>query len=227
MQLPAPPRYRVASFGRARVLDERGVPIDWGREKARELFFYLLHRGAARSTRVAADLWPEVDAARAKPLVYSAVYSLRRATHQDALQAAERSYGLHSDVIASHDMAEFDRLYAALRAERDAERRLALMEELAELHTGPLLDDLDAEWAIELRRAYELRYLDTLESLVAAYARRGQWEQCLKRSLEGVRLDPGCEVFYEHGAQAYRALGKPWAARRLVRRRSAEMEADG
>jgi ATP/maltotriose-dependent transcriptional regulator MalT/DNA-binding SARP family transcriptional activator len=217
--VPATPRYRVSSFGRARVLNEHGEAVEWGREKSRELFFYLLHTGAARSSRVAADLWPDVSPARAKPLVYSAVYALRQATHPEALQAVERTYSLQPDVVAYHDVDEFDRIYAEIRSERDEERRLALMEELVSLHTGPLLDDVDAEWATESRRAYELRYLDTLESLVTAYAHRGRWDTCLKRALEGIQIDPECDAFYENAAQAYRSLGKPWSARRLARRR--------
>jgi two-component SAPR family response regulator len=216
---PLLPRYRVSSFGRARLVDERGEVVEWGRAKARELFFYLLHLGATRTARVAADLWPDVSPARAKPLVYQAVYTLRQATHADALQAAERSYALHPEIVAYHDVVEFDRLYAEIRLQPDEERRLGLMEQLVALHTGPLLDDVEAEWATELRRPYELRHLDTLESLVAAYARRGRWDACLARALEGMRLDPDCEAFYEYAGQSYRALGKPWSARRLARRR--------
>jgi DNA-binding SARP family transcriptional activator len=223
-RVPAAPQYRVASFGRARVLNEQGVVVEWGREKARELFFYLLHLGAARSSRVAADLWPDVSPTRAKPLVYSAVYSLRQATDPETLQAAERTYSLKPDVVAYHDAVEFERIYAEIRSERDEERRLGLMEELVALHTGPLLDDLDAEWATELRRTYELRYLDTLESLVAAYAYQGRWDTCLKRALEGLQLDPDCDIFYEAAARAYRSLGKPWSARRLARRRLSVLE---
>ena len=217
--VPTLPRYRAFSFGRARVLDERDEPVEWSREKARELFFYLLHMGATRSARIAEDLWPDVSPARAKPLVYQAVYTLRQATWPDAVQVAERTYSLRPEVVAYHDLVEFNRLYAEIRVERDEERRLGLMEQLATLHSGRLLDDIDAEWASDIRRTYELRHLDTLESLVAAYVHRGRWEACLKRALEGIHLDPHCEAFYDYAGQAYRALGKPWSARRLARRR--------
>jgi len=92
------------------------------------------------------------------------------------------------------------------------------MEELIALHAGPLLDDVEGEWAGTPRQTYELLYLDTLEALVALYAEEQSWTRCLNIALQGVAADPDCEAFYQAAADAYRALGKPWAAARLARR---------
>jgi DNA-binding SARP family transcriptional activator len=213
-----PPRFRAFSFSRARLLTESGAGVEWGREKARELFFYLLHTGAVRSGRVVADLWPETGAGRARASLYSAVYALRRATGPDVVQAEDRTYGLRPESVPWHDVAEFDRLYSLVRVEDDPARRTSLMAELVALYTGPLLDDMDADWASDLRRTYETRYLDTLESLVEAHAADGDWNACLTASLKGLAADPDCQTFYAHAERAYRAIGKPWAATRLARR---------
>ncbi len=69
-----------------------------------------------------------------------------------------------------------------------------------------------------LRRTYEMLYLDTLETLVTLYAEERSWSRCLNVALRGIAADPDCEIFYQSAADAYRALGKPWAAARLTRR---------
>ncbi|MGH2599656.1 MAG: tetratricopeptide repeat protein [Dehalococcoidia bacterium] len=215
---PDLPAYRVYSFGRARVADTQGGAIDWPRGKARELFFYLLHQGTTQSHRAAADIWPHASPAHAKANLYSAVYGLRRATHAEFVVAEDRTYGLRADLIVSDDVVEFDRLYVAIREEKNAARRRLLMEQLVALHTGPLLESIEADWAATLRRTYEMRYLDTLESLVAAYAVEEAWSECLSAALQGITIDPDCQDFYAYAGRAYRALGKPWAAARLARR---------
>lgn len=211
------PSYRVHSFGRAQVIAPDGAPVEWPREKARELFFYLVHTGTVRSQRAVADLWPHASPAQAKANLYSAVYTVRKATDAEVVVAADRSYSIPQDIVAYHDLAEFDQLLAELRSERDRRQRIRLMEELVNLYAGPLLDDIDSEWVANLRRTYELLYLDTLESLVALYTEERSWSRCLNVALKGMAADPECDAFYKGAAQAYRALGKPWAAARLAR----------
>jgi LuxR family transcriptional regulator, maltose regulon positive regulatory protein len=210
--------YRVHSFGRAHVVTADDTPVEWSRDKARELFFYLLHNGTVKSQRAVADLWPQASPAQGKANLYSAVYTIRKTLDNEAVVASDRAYSVPSDVVAYHDVAEFDRLIAEIRTERNQSRRTQLMEELTALYSGPLLDDIEGEWAMVLRRTYELLYLDTLESLVAFYAQEHSWTRCLNAALQGIAADPDCEVFYQAAADAYRALGKPWAAARLARR---------
>jgi LuxR family maltose regulon positive regulatory protein len=212
------PVYHAYSFGRARLTGADGAPIDWSRDKARELFFYLLHYGAVKSQRIVADLWPNASPSQGKASLYQAVYALRRATFPQAVIADDRTYGLRPDLVEYHDMSEFERLSAQLRAESDDGKRIAVMEDLSALHSGPLLDDIDGEWAAQLRQIYEVRYLDLLESLVAAYAEQQAWSRCLHTAILGFNADPDSEIFYQYAADAYRALGKPWAAARVARR---------
>jgi LuxR family maltose regulon positive regulatory protein len=214
----AVPAYEVRSFGRTQVVAADGAVVEWPREKARELFFYLLHHGTVKSQRVVTDLWPNATAAQGKANLYSAVYTIRRAMHGDAIIAADRTYSLSPDLVRDHDVERFDHLLAEARTEQDHMRRGELMEELVELHSGPLLDDIEAEWAIPLRRTYEMLYLDTLETLVSLYADERAWSRCLNVAVRGIAADPDCEIFYQAAADAYRALGKPWAAARLTRR---------
>lgn len=214
----AVPAYRVQSFGRTQVIAQDGTPVEWPRDKARELFFYLVHSGTVRSQRVVADLWPQAAPAQGKASLYSAVYAVRKAIDGEAIIAVERTYSIAPDVVLYHDLAEFDRVLAELRGERDRSRRIRLMEELVDLHTGPLLDDVEGEWAEAPRRTYELLYLDTLESLVETYEQEQSWTRCLNAALRGIAADPDCDAFYQAAANAYRALGKPWAAARLARR---------
>ncbi|MGE0542351.1 MAG: tetratricopeptide repeat protein [Dehalococcoidia bacterium] len=210
--------YRVRSFGRTQVIAADGTVVEWTREKARELFFYLLHHGAVKSQRLVADLWPNATSAHGKANLYSVVYTIRRAMHAEAIIAADRTYSLAPDLIEGHDLTTFDRLLKEVRTESSATRRGQLMEEMVELHVAPLLDDIDAEWAISLRQPYEMLYLDTLETLVGQYREAQSWSRCLNMALRGIAADPDCSIFYDAAADAYRALGKPWAAARLTRR---------
>lgn len=218
VSVPSLPAFAVQSFGRGQATGPDGAVVEWARETARELFFYLLLNGTTKSQRAVADLWPNADPAQGKATLYSAVYAIRRAIHPEAIVAVERTYSLNPDLLGMHDVAEFDRLYAESRTETAPARRRALFERLVALHTGPLLDGLDADWLTPLRRTRELRYLDTLESLVSLYAAAGAWDACLEASLKGLELDPDTKAFYAHASRAYRALGKPWSAARITRR---------
>jgi two-component SAPR family response regulator len=200
------------------VTTQDGTPVEWHRDKARELFFYLLHVGAVKSQRVVAELWPNAGPAQGKASLYSAVYAVRKAIDKEAIIAADRTYSVAPDVVVYHDLAEFDRVVAELRVERDRLRRVRLMEAIVELYAGPLLDDFESEWAAVARRTYEMLYLDTLESLVEYYAQEQSWSSCLNAALRGIAIDSDCDAFYLAAADAYRALGKPWAAVRMARR---------
>jgi two-component SAPR family response regulator len=215
---PALPSFTVQSFGLGQVIAPDGTAVEWARETARELFFYLLLNGTTKSHRAVADLWPNADSAQGKASLYSAVYAVRRAIHPEAIVAVERTYSLRPELVGAHDAADFDRLYAESRTETSSVRRLALLQALVDLHTGPLLDGFSAEWVIPLRQTRELRYLDALEALVSGYAAVGAWDACLEASLKGLELDPDTEAFYEHASRSYRALGKPWSATRITRR---------
>ena len=58
------------------------------------------------------------------------------------------------------------------------------------------------------------------------YAAEQAWDRCLAAAERGLALDPYCETFITGAASAYRALGRPWAAARLLRRTRQRLELD-
>lgn len=78
---PAAGTLRCQTFGHFEVFDQKGKPVVFEREKARELLAFLVDRNGASVTtaRIAEILWPEIPYDRsAKNRVTSTVASLRK-----------------------------------------------------------------------------------------------------------------------------------------------------
>lgn len=206
----------VWSFGRGRLALTSGQVAEWGRDKARELFFYLLFDGPARAEQIVGDLWPTVNEARARAQLYAATYALRRAVHADALRIVNREYQLAPDLLASHDLEQFDQLVADAGRTLDDTERIRLLTAATALTDGRFLDGIDGAWAAGHRRRHEVQLVSVLTELAAAHARREEWRASLNAALRALELDQRPDLC-AHAVRAYVHLDDPTGARRLLR----------
>jgi DNA-binding SARP family transcriptional activator/Tfp pilus assembly protein PilF len=211
------PQLRVTSFGRGEAWATADEAVDWGREKSRELFFYLLFDGPAPANRIMAKLWPETTPARARAGFDSAAYALRRRVHQDVLRTQRHQYGLAPDVVAHHDAAEFDSLIGQADKLADPEERASALDKAIRLYQGPLLEDTSGEWVEARRVEYENRALTALLNLAQIQAQREEWRTTLATAERALRIQPREDLF----ALAVRAcvqLHDLASAKRFLRR---------
>ena len=143
-----------------RVLGGLGVRIDGepaalpADARARELLAWLaLNPGLHPRSALAGRLRPDVLEESARKTLRDAVYELRRALGPDALVATRDAVGL-----ADHVVVDVARARAAAAAGNLA----------AAVDGGPLLDGLDADWAIVAREEHAAEVGTRLAELAAA-----------------------------------------------------------
>ncbi len=224
---PAPelPALTVHAFGPGSVTVEGAGELEWGWEKSRQLFFYLLAHGPRRQEQIAAALWPEASPLRARSALYDAVFRLRRCLHPQAVSRGDGIYRLNQELITFYDVRAFERALLAAEQARPADA-IAHLEEAVALYRGPYLDGTDAEWCLDERRRWERRYLEALERLATLYAAAGQPRACLATAARLLALDPLREDIHALVIRAHLRLGDRAAALRHFEQVAALLRAE-
>jgi DNA-binding SARP family transcriptional activator len=163
-----------------------GVPVPLGGQKQRALLaLLLLHVSrVVASERLIQELWGEQPPRTAPTALQNLVGQLRKLLPPDVL--ATRAPGYVLDVAAEQvDVAHFERLLRAARAQEPAQRVRTLGEAL-ELWRGPPLAEFTYESfaTAEIARLEELR-LEVLESRIDAELELGHGAQVVAE-LEGL-----------------------------------------
>jgi DNA-binding SARP family transcriptional activator/tetratricopeptide (TPR) repeat protein len=180
---------RLRTFGGLAV-DRRGVPAaeSAGQHKALALLALVASSGSRGASRdqLAAWLWPESDADRARGALSQTVYTLRKQLGEPDLFEGTRTLKLNSRAI------ECDRLDFEAALERgDADAAVAL-------YVGPFLDGffvtgsaaLD-RWIDEQRADLARRAHGAMESLARAAAERGDLAGSAEWWRRLAALEPG------------------------------------
>ena len=170
---------RLRAFGTVHVADSEGVPLTGAAGQRRVLAFLsvlvVAGDGGLSRDKVAALLWPESDAERARHSVTQALYAARRALSCDDLFDAGTVIRLNRARLSS-DVQEFE---AALAAD-ELERAVALYE-------GPFLDGFyfpgspEFEQWISSRREH---YADRLAQALRQLALRAEERQDFRGAAE-------------------------------------------
>lgn len=202
-------------FGSPRLEDAAGVALTGrGAQRHRLGLLGLLalagNRGSSRD-RLAAFLWPERSAGRARNLLKVSVYVLRKALGEAALLSEGDELCLNPDCVET-DVRLFEEALAA----DDAERAVSL-------YAGPLLDGFflrDApefeRWIDGQRSRLALAYARALESLADAASLRGDILAAVEWWRARAALDPFDSRIAVRLSLALEAAGNPAGALRQL-----------
>jgi two-component SAPR family response regulator len=220
---------RVQTLGRFTVWrgDEKIPERDWGREKARRLFQYLLtyRRQHMPKERIAGELWPELDAGRADRDFKVALNALQSSlepnrparTPSTYVTRLGASYGLNPEAPIALDVTEFeDGIAAGAAAEKQPgaqaidHYRRALM-----LYHGEYLPDaLYEDWSSGERERLAALYLTSAGRLARLLLEAGQLIEAIDWSQKVLAADNCWEEAYRLLMQAHMANGnRPLAIR--------------
>lgn len=182
------------------------------------------HRGGVSTDQIITALWPETTAARAEYArrVYPTVNRLRTGLAEITGIPGERllthhggRYRLDPDTVD----VDYWHLATALTAYRDStdpDAQLAALRQVADLHTGDLLDGDDHQWAEPVRQALRGQVAAALAVLVDHLAVDNPAEAA--RLAERVTdIEPHVEEHYRRAMRLHAELGRPDPIRRLHR----------
>jgi len=143
---------RVRLLG-AVAVERNGEPVSLPGSTRRLLAFLALHPGPHDRDALAARFWPNVPQPAGRASLRTAVWALRRALGEEALEASRSTVGLCPEPLWV-DVAEVAALAAA------GQDRLAV-----EHCRGELLADVDEDWARAVRAEHQARHASLLDRL--------------------------------------------------------------
>ncbi len=235
------PLLTVQTLGHFRVWRQDGTEIaaaEWGREKARTLFQYLVTRRRVLTPkeRAAFDLWPDLDGERADRDFKVALNALLKALEPERRPRAESrfiqrqgtAYGL-VPALCAVDADRFTALVSAgARAESaDPERAIVHYRAAVDLYQGDYLPDaLYADWASAERERLLTLYLSSasrlagllLERQAVSTVERREAQQAITLAEAVLARDPCWEEAYRVLMHAHQQRGnRPQAIRAYQR----------
>jgi DNA-binding SARP family transcriptional activator len=211
---------RICLFG--------GAQVSWGdgrqlvrlsRPSQVLLGFLVINRHRTHQREVLASiLWEEVDDARARHRINTALWRLRR-----ALAAPDRKgdecivsepgggVGFNPDACRCLDVATFEDTIANVTrsAPGGAEQaEVAALEHALDLYAGDLLPGCYDEWVMPERRRLETLFVGALEWLMRDHERRGRLEHGIGAGLRLLRQDPLREDVHRYVMRLYARAGR-------------------
>ena len=224
---------RVQTLGRFTVWrgDEKIPESDWGREKARRLFQYLLtyRRQHIPKERISGELWPELDAGRADRDFKVALNALQSSLEPDRpartpstyITRLGGSYGLNPEAPIALDVTEFeDGLAAGAAVEKQARTQaIDLYRRALELYHGEYLPDaIYEDWSSGERERLAVLYLASAGRLARLLLDEGQLIEAIDWSQKVLTVDNCWEEAYRLLMRAHMAIGNRPLAIRTYRR---------
>jgi LuxR family maltose regulon positive regulatory protein len=220
---------RVQTLGRFAVWrgDERIPESDWGREKARRLFQYLLtfRQQHIAKERIAGELWPELDAERADRDFKVALNALQSSLEPDRpartpstyISRLGASYGLNAEAAIDLDVIAFESGVAG-GAKAEKQSRAAAIEEYRQalgLYYGEYLPDaLYEDWSSAERERLAAIYLASAGRMARLLLEQGELIEAIDWSQRVLAVDNCWEEAYRLLMRAHMANGnRPLAVR--------------
>lgn len=183
------PGLEVRTLGVAQVLRD-GVEIsrsEWGSQRPRELFFYLMDRMPLSKETVLAAFWPEMAQSRAQANLYQTLYRLRRALGTEVVVLAGGECRLAPGLALPVDAHQFEeQAHLALATARSDLRRMGSLATAAALYRGDYLPEVDTDWANARRhqlKELHIKVLSEYADELLRFTRYGEARTTLARAL--------------------------------------------
>jgi DNA-binding SARP family transcriptional activator len=208
------PTFELRLFGVPTLLRDGSPSPNWRTHLVRDLLCFLALRAdtVVRSERLVDRLLPNTDYERGITAVRHAVYHLRRLfAPLNPVRTLRGGYRLALGETIRCDAVEFDRLLDGGQTEAGSCAQARLERAIA-LFRGPLLDGIDATWALAARADAERRFLDAWERLLSIYDATGQHEAALVAARRALAIDPLQDEFHLAMVRHLIALGRGAAA---------------
>jgi predicted ATPase/DNA-binding SARP family transcriptional activator len=207
-------RLELAFLG-APHISINGQPRSIAERKATALLAYLAVMGEAQMRdTLAALLWPEHDAQRARANLRYTLWLLKTALGAEWFVTERESLGLHTKAAVWVDVTEFQTLVRNEPALAE-DAAILRLEKAVELYRGDFLAGFtlaDApefdDWQFRLGERLRGQLAAALEKLVYYYESRDAWPSALDYARRWLALDPLHEPVHRHLMRLYTAGGQ-------------------
>jgi ATP/maltotriose-dependent transcriptional regulator MalT/DNA-binding SARP family transcriptional activator len=200
----------VWTLGQEKVeRDGSPVPIASWRMMARELFFYLLLRGATSREQTCLDFWPEGTPQQVNRNFHTTLYRLRQALGENAIIFRDEQYWMNPDLDLACDAFEFEALVqeARLLAPRTAHAE-SLWQRAVGLYRGDFLPTMDREWVTAQREHLREVYLEALVGWGHCARARGEVTTAIGLYKQAAQVDSYREDIHRLILMAYAEQGE-------------------
>jgi LuxR family transcriptional regulator, maltose regulon positive regulatory protein len=198
---------RVQTLGRfeIRLGDHKVLEKQWQREKAKELFQYLLIQGnhLKRKEEIIEELWPEGSGSdRDFKVALNTLNNVLEPKRQARGKAFficrhQEGYGLNPSANIEYDAEQFTGWITEGLKENDVEKAIQYLERGLHYYNGEFLSDRKgAWWTGKERERLQLLYLRGLEKRAQLAVRTEQIDEAIDYCLEIIEHDPLWEEAY-------------------------------
>jgi DNA-binding SARP family transcriptional activator len=222
------PSVDVLAFGGMDItIDGRTMSsVEWESEKSRELFLLMLTTGRAlRRDEIASALWPDTERARSVSAFHSTIHRIRKALYPECVIEFGGLYQLNPAASFQCDVTRFQALLKKARDRRGEESHRALSDAIT-LYRGPFAPSLDSEWADDLRRQLEERFVEMAGRLAGKFFDDAEYVEAIEVYQKILSCDPLNEPACYKALKCHLALGNFEAAATMYRQFRALLDAE-
>lgn len=164
---------------------------DWQATTAKELFFYLLFKGATTREMISLIFWPDSSSAQVRATFHTSLYRARQALGNNVLLFEDGLYFINPAVQLWCDALELDKLVQQARplAPRTAHAE-NLWERAVKLYKGEFLPSLNMDWIDGSRAKFQETYIEALQGLATTARARGDFQKALATCKKILEIDP-------------------------------------
>lgn len=194
----------VKTMKRFEARNEAGEIIKWRTKKVEELMAYLVHyKGEEVSSESIIDaLWLDYDVDKAKKLLYTTVYYLRKdlSRHGVGITVKRYNYYLSNEYIQT-DVDKLEQLIDQI-SKSDYQMSKAY-ENLTEIYQEGYLTESHYKWAEEKRRELENLYTYTLLKIAQKYTEQNNLVEAILLLKRIIIIFPYNGYLYENLIEIY------------------------
>jgi len=177
-----PDQWEIRMFGKFRITvdHQESRTLHFRTSKAQELFFYLLHHREKfiHKSSLMDMLWPELELSKAAPLLYTAVYHIRKTLgpigDRIILDSASEGYTLRLKNVEL-DAALVDQFLHSVPAL--SQNTAGQYERITILMQGEYLEEYGYDWAEYERHRYHFHWIRLSLLLANWYYEHQQYEK--------------------------------------------------
>ena len=194
----------IKTMKRFEVKNEAGEKIKWRTKKVEELMAYLVHHKGEEVTSesIIDALWPDYDVDKAKKLLYTTMYYLRKdlARYGIGINVKTYDYILPKEYVQS-DVDKLEQLIDQI-SKSDYQMSEAY-ETLAEIYQEGYLQENDYKWSEEKRKELENLYTYTLLKVAQNYTEKNNFVEAILLLKRIIVIFPYNGYLYEKQIEIY------------------------